>query len=140
MSVEKFKEVGYTLLEQLFDGRRTVVWRARRTKDNLPVVLKFAKQRVADLRLNKQLESEYYLISSKLENVQGVICAVDLLKIDDESVFVLVLEDFGGSSLGNYIPMTSIEAFLKFAIKVTSSLSEVHQRKVIHRDIKVIQI
>ena len=139
MSEELFKEVGYTLLEQLFDGRRTVVWRARRTKDNLPVVLKFAKQRVADLRINKQLAAEYNLITSRLQNTNGVIRAVDLLKIEEESVYVLVLEDFGGSSLSNYIPIASIEGFLKFAIKVAAALGEIHQRKIFHRDIKVRQ-
>ncbi len=137
MSEETFKQFGYTVLDQLFDGRRTVVWRARRIKDNLPVVLKFAKQRVADARLNKQLAAEYELISSKLQNTIGIIKAVELLKIDEESVYVLVLEDFGGSELGNYIPLPSIEVFLRLAVRLAAGLGEIHQRKVLHRDIKV---
>ncbi|MGF1490556.1 MAG: AAA family ATPase, partial [Prochloraceae cyanobacterium] len=50
---------------------------------------------------------------------------------------VLILEDFGGISLANYLTKKSfnIKDFLALAIKITDSLEKIHDANIIHKDI-----
>jgi PAS domain S-box-containing protein len=57
--------------------------------------------------------------------------------VQDRGRAVLVLEDPGGELLSRYIgtPM-EIERFLRIAVRVAASLGKMHQRGLIHKDIK----
>ena len=135
MYYDSLLEVGYELNEQIFEGSRTVVWRATRVEDNTSVVLKFARQADADKRINKQLRSEFEILSHKLREVDHVIKSIDLVEVD-QSWLALVEEDLGLRNLGEYIPITNIKTVLEISIILASTLSQIHQRKIFHKDIK----
>lgn len=91
---------GYTLAEQLHQSNQSLIYRGHRQKDNRAVVLKV---------LNKDYPSEEdfvrfyceYEITRSLQ-ADGII---EALAIESSSKAVaIVLEDFGGESLANYLP------------------------------------
>jgi len=86
---------GYQVLAQIYESANSHVYRGIGSQDNQPVILKVLKQDYptpAELTRYKQ----EYEITRRL-NLAGVVKAYDLQRI--ENTLVMILEDFGGSSL-----------------------------------------
>lgn len=68
--------------------------------------------------------------------MEGIIRPYQLGKLGLSTA--LVMEDSGGVSLGEYLSSHSVtlEAFFKIALKLTETLGLLHQKNVVHRDIK----
>ena len=121
---------GYTVAEEVYRGRRRVVYRAVRDRDGARVILKT----VADGSGGAgTLGREYDLLRS-LE-LPGVPRALELAHEGDRAV--LVLEDAGRTRLASQIPAEGMEPgpFLQLAVDLVGILEGLHQRKVIHKDI-----
>ncbi|XYH95612.1 AAA family ATPase [Sorangium sp. So ce1128] len=124
----------YTITESLAHGSRSTLYRAIRNADGCPVVLKVLdpqRSRPKDLeRLKNEFEIGGHLDSAAvvkplaLETYQGMPA--------------LVLEDFGGRSLGELLGGTPMpmERFLPLALAIVRALSEVHQAGIVHKDLK----
>ncbi len=125
---------GYKIIDELYKGNRTVVYKGHSLETEKPVILKtirdghFTPEDVARLR-------HEYEISSGL-NVDGVVRPYGLQKYG--SGLVLVLEDFGGIPLKKIINSHGIpaETFFHISIQVASTLAELHRKQIIHKDIK----
>ncbi|WP_437973989.1 AAA family ATPase [Sorangium sp. So ce295] len=123
----------YRVLEVLHRGADTILYRARREEDGLPVVLKALRRDHASPRALGRLQHELE-IARALES-PVVVKAHGIETFRDQ--VTLVLEDFGGRSLDRGLggPMP-IERFLPLAIGFAGALAELHRRHVIHKDIK----
>ncbi|WP_146660867.1 AAA family ATPase [Enhygromyxa salina] len=123
---------GYDLQRLLRKTRSTAVYHASRNRDGLAVIAKFY---LADKDAAEgHFEHEYRLLSSL--GVGGAVEAVDLVRAGQQHV--LILKRFPGVDLDNFMggrPL-DIETFLVLAVKITTILTNVHARRVIHRDIK----
>ncbi|MEW6056351.1 MAG: AAA family ATPase [Bdellovibrionota bacterium] len=128
---------GYQLLGKISDTRKVVVYRGFKLTDpNHSLVFKALKP-LGDALTNAavtELLHEYEVI--KQLQSENIIHAFDVIHTN-ESV-VLILEDFGGISLkefmaGKPLPLAT---FLKIAIQVARALSEIHAKNIIHKDIK----
>ena len=125
---------GYKIIDELYKGNRTVVYKGHSLETDKPVILKtirdghFTQEDIARLR-------HEYEISSGL-NVDGVVRPYGLQKYG--SGLVLVLEDFGGIPLKKIINTHGIpaETFFHISIQVVSTLAELHRKQIIHKDIK----
>ncbi|MCW6037432.1 AAA family ATPase [Spirulina subsalsa FACHB-351] len=125
----------YTITSELNVGTKNLIYRGYRNRDQVPVIIKVPKEEYPSLRDIAKLKHEY-------ETMQGltlnhVVQPLGLEKYNHG--LALILEDFGGQSLYDVISRQgplSLEVFLPIAIAITNSLSEIHQHRIIHKDIK----
>lgn len=124
---------GYHIDEALVAGPRSSVFRARREKDNLPVILKVVDSQGSTLRNVTRLKHEHQTI--KLLKHESLIKTYSLEKHDH--LLVLVLEDIGGISLFRYLKDRAISPWqaLDIYIKATRQLALIHSFQIIHKDI-----
>ncbi|MEM9221342.1 MAG: AAA family ATPase [Pseudomonadota bacterium] len=124
---------GYQLIEQLYDSERSLIVRASRDSDGLPVIIKILKSEFPSLEELARFRREFEItsgISSK-----GVIRAHEIHR--HGKGLVMVLEDFDGMSVADLLrdrPL-SLDEFLDVAVQVTEALAGIHQGNIIHKDI-----
>ncbi|MEG5040670.1 MULTISPECIES: AAA family ATPase [unclassified Microcoleus] len=133
---------GYRAIEQLYSGSRTLVYRGFSESDNQPVVIKLLKSEYPTFSELVQFRNQY-TIAKNIEN-SGIVKHLSLEVY--RNGFALVMEDFGGISLAEYITndawnlkekiTNSLEKFLQIALKICSCLESIYNNKVIHKDIK----
>ncbi|BBD59007.1 two-component hybrid sensor and regulator [Nostoc sp. HK-01] len=125
---------GYKISSQLYAGSRTQVYRAIRESDQLPVVIKLLTSEYPTFQELLQLRNQYTI--SKNLNIVGIIQPLSLETYHNS--YILVMADTGGIALREYMQThpLSLTEFLSIALQLTTSLHELHQNRVIHKDIK----
>ncbi|MGL4379114.1 MAG: ATP-binding protein, partial [Microcoleaceae cyanobacterium] len=133
---------GYQITEQLYTGTRTLVYRGIRNSDQQPVVIKLLRNEYPSFNELVQFRNQYTI--AKNLDFPGIIKPLNLEVYGNS--YALVMEDFGGISLSDYLkPATKeskiyqslpLEDFLKIAIQLTEILHYLYQNCVIHKDIK----
>ncbi|MBN2079569.1 MAG: SpoIIE family protein phosphatase [Spirochaetes bacterium] len=125
---------GFSITEKIAENRKSAIYRAVRDEDGLCVVLKVmskARPSPADIARYKK---EYEIIRGM--KIEGVIATYGL--VEDRGRIALVLEDFRGLSLKDYLRShrPGLEQALEMVISIADTLSHIHGRNIIHRDIK----
>lgn len=123
----------YTLLEKIYEGPSTTVYRAYHTKSNQSFIIK-SLDRYSEPTKVAQLHHEYEIVKDlKLINVINIY---DLQKSD--SGWLLVCEDIHGDSLKNIMAKQKLDllTFLKIATQLANGLIELHSRHIVHKDLK----
>src|ERR687885_1038474 len=125
---------GYHLVEQVYCGSRTLVYRALRETDQIPVVIKLLNRDYPSFSELLQFRNQYTI--AKNLHLSGVVEAYTLEYYRNS--YALVMEDFGGISLRDYAQKRSLTLveILEIAIQITDILNELYQHRVIHKDIK----
>ncbi|MEG4852731.1 AAA family ATPase [Microcoleus sp. B5-D4] len=125
---------GYHLVEQLYCGSRTLVYRAIRETDQLPVVIKLLNRDYPSFSELLQFRNQYTI--AKNLRLPGVVEPYNLDSYRHS--YALVMEDFGGISLRDYAQEVSLTLaeILEIAIQITDILHGLYQNRVIHKDIK----
>jgi len=125
---------GYTIAEIIDSGIRNQVYRGIRNTDRQPVVIKILQSEHPGLEDITRLRQEYSI--PKQIDSSGIIHPYSLENYQNS--FALILEDFGGQSLKQFLESHSLELedFLKIAISLTETLNTLHQTLIIHKDIK----
>lgn len=123
----------YKLQQIIYQSTYSTIYRAYRNQDNQPIIIKtFQHEYPTPFQINKY-HHEYEI--SKILNFDGVVQVYALEK--QRNKLALILEDFGGISLKTWIAdkqLTNLE-FLKIAIAITHILIQIHNKKIIHKDI-----
>ncbi|MEH1963034.1 MAG: AAA family ATPase [Nostoc sp.] len=125
---------GYQIIEQLYSGSRTQVYRAVREGDRLPVVIKLLKREYPTFSELIQFRNQYAI--AKNLDIPQIIKPYSLEA--HRNGYALVMEDFGGISLREFTqgrPLT-LEQFQGIALQLLDTLHLLHQQRVIHKDIK----
>jgi len=123
----------YPTVRLIYDGAHSLVYRGHRKTDNQPVILKMLKQDYPTPAEIARYRQEYEIIQDL--NLAGVINTYCIEKY--QNTLVIVLEDFGGESLKQFIanrPLTLTD-FLPFAIQMAEGLGQIHAANIIHKDI-----
>ncbi|MFN6465825.1 MAG: AAA family ATPase [Nostoc sp. DedVER02] len=131
---ETLRIAGYQIIEQLYSGSRTYVYRAVRECDLQPVVIKLLKREYPSFSELIQFRNQY-AIANNLD-IPGIIKPYNLEPYHNG--YVMVMEDFGGISLRQFTrgqPL-ALEQFLPIALQLLDTLHQLHQQRVIHKDIK----
>jgi predicted ATPase/signal transduction histidine kinase len=134
MEVTSINLPGFQLLELLYSGSRTVVYRGIRTIDQCPVAIKLLKNPYPSFSELIQFRNQY-TISLHLDH-PGIIRPYSLETY--QNGYALVMEDFGGISLKEEIekkPESLMES-LRIAITLCDILHYLYQQRVLHKDIK----
>ena len=122
----------YTILEKLFENKKSIIFRASKKTDNRKYIIKV---------LNTEFPNEEEISSFLYENetlknmeIEGTPKVHEILDI--ESTKALVFYDFHGTSL-NKIDFDSLLLSQKLMIfnKVLEILEKLHTNKIIHKDI-----
>ncbi|AUT01592.1 serine/threonine protein kinase [Nostoc sp. CENA543] len=131
----KFPEIsGYTITEQIYRGSRTAVYRAIRESQKLPVVIKVLQQEYPTFGELVQFRNQYAI--AKNLPITGIIPPLSLEPYGNS--YALIMADWGGISLETYIQQQSLDLTdtLAIAIQLAEILHQLHQHRVIHKDIK----
>ncbi|MBX9253772.1 AAA family ATPase [Desmonostoc muscorum CCALA 125] len=126
---------GYRITEELYNGSRTLVYRAVRETDLFPVVIKLLKNPYPSFSELLSFRNQYTI--TKNINSSLIIQTYSLEAY--QNGYALVMEDFGGTSLNNYFAknnITSVEEFLEIAIALCNILDVLYRKGIIHKDIK----
>ncbi|EGK90212.1 GAF domain-containing protein [Microcoleus vaginatus PCC 9802] len=125
---------GYHLVEQLYCGSRTLVYRAIREIDRLPVVIKLLNRDYPSFSELLQFRNQYTI--AKNLRLPGVVEPYNLESYRHS--YALVMEDFGGISLRDYAQEASLNLteILAIALQITDILQGLYRHRVIHKDIK----
>jgi len=125
---------GYTLVEQLYLGSRTAVYRAVRTAQQQLVVIKVLRHEYPSFSELVQFRNQY-TIARNLP-IPGIVQPLGLEPLD--SGYALVMEDWGGIALSNYMQQQPLELvdILAIAVQVADILHDLGQHHVVHKDIK----
>ncbi len=161
--------VGYSVLEQLYAGSRTVVYRAVENSSQRPVIIKLLHPDHAGGQAGLQLRNQYAIANAL--KIPGIVRPYSLEPYG--SSYALVMEDFGGISLRQWITQratcspssapsssapfqgsplggesahsrpslphdtqTFLLDVLEIALQLADILHDLHQARVIHKDIK----
>lgn len=124
---------GYQIREQIYESNYSLVYRGHRLQDQKAVILKVLKQEYPSSEQLARYHREYELIQSL--NFTGVIKAYSLEKYYNR--LLMCLEDFGGKSLKLWLVdgRLSVDEFLRIAIQLSEVLGQIHQQRIIHKDI-----
>ncbi|MBF0549231.1 MAG: serine/threonine-protein kinase PknK [Deltaproteobacteria bacterium] len=124
---------GYQVLTVIKKGANSIVYRGRKAADDLPVVLKIMRKHYPSLRHIDRYKREFEIVKS-LDQV-GVVKAYDLIR--HRNRLLLVLEDFGGSSLDILMAEKKLvpKDFFSIALQVCDTLATIHEADIIHKDI-----
>lgn len=125
---------GYQLRELLYTGSKTRVYRAIQQIDQLPVVIKILISEYPSFNELLQFRNQYTI--SKNLNIPGIIQPLSLETYGNG--YILVMADQEEISLREYIKTTTLPLgeFLAIALQLTNILHHLHQKRVIHKDIK----
>ncbi|NMG58676.1 GAF domain-containing protein [Geitlerinema sp. P-1104] len=125
---------GYTLLEQLYLGSRTVTYRGIQQRDQQPVVIKLLRQERPSFAELAQFHNQYAIAKSLA--LPAIVQPLSLEPAGHR--YALIMEDWGGVSLKDYSQEHPLDLaqILAIAIQVAQILHDVHQQRVIHKDIK----
>lgn len=135
--------------ERIYESDHSLIYRARRSIDGQPVMLKQLEDPYPSPEQIGWFEREYH-ITRRLDG-PGVVAMYELVQL--HGCWTMVLEDFGGHSLdvlgrrgrhmaggtGGHAPgkfgTWTMDEFLSLAIAITGIVDRIHKKRVIHKDI-----
>jgi len=125
---------GYQIVESLKTNSQTTIYRGKRLADGTPLIFKSLSGEYPSPSAIARLKHEYEILSRV--NISGVVKAVGLKTYNN--LPILILEDFGGTSLKDVIATIPLDLanFLPIAIQLAQTLTQLHQQHIIHKDIK----
>ncbi|WP_254566561.1 ATP-binding sensor histidine kinase [Oscillatoria sp. HE19RPO] len=125
---------GYSQIQEIQSGLRTVIYRAYSKRTQQPVIIKILKAEFPPAQDIARFKHEYEIISAL--NISGIVKPYSLENY--QNGLALVLEDFGGYSLKIYRETQDIELteFLQIGIQLATTLAQLHHNQIVHRDIK----
>ncbi|MBW4493241.1 MAG: AAA family ATPase [Oscillatoria princeps RMCB-10] len=125
---------GYQIAEAIYTGVSTVVYRGRRQRDFEPVVLKLLNKEYPTPEELAKFKQQYEITQNL--DLPGAVKSYSLETYQNS--LVLVMEDFGGQSLKDFITAHRLNLleFLRIARQLAETLGQLHQESIIHKDIK----
>lgn len=125
---------GYEITKKIYESPKTLVYRGIRSHDQKSVIIKTLKSKYPALQEVSVFRKQYSLTNTL--NIPGIVRPYSLEIYDNQ--WALILEDFDALSLRDYCKTHSLDlkTFLSIAIQTAQTLKELHQNRIIHKDIK----
>ena len=125
---------GYQENKQIYSGTRTLVYRAIRTRDRQPVVIKVLRNPNPNFNELVQFRNQY-IITRYLEH-PAIVQPLSLYRYNNS--YALVMPDSGATDIDDYWQQSdrSVTEFLIVGIQLAKALHYLSQQWIIHKDIK----
>jgi len=125
--------VGYEVLEKLHEGISTIIYRGTLLTNGQPVIIKILKPEQATPDNLAHFRREFTILMGL--NSPQVISAYTLEPY--QGSLAMTLEDIGGYALDRSLMHGSIDVAqcLLIATELAKAIGEIHQQRVIHKDI-----
>lgn len=125
--------VGFNLIEVLDEGGNTVIYRAFEEAEHRSVVIKTLKSQHPTIEELTRLKHEFKILHSL--DIDGVTKPLALKNY--QNGLALILTDFKGESLAKFLANRpcQLDFFLQVAIQLATTLAQLHQNNIIHKDI-----
>jgi serine/threonine protein kinase/Tfp pilus assembly protein PilF len=134
----------YKILSKLGEGGTGVVYKAQDIKLNRPVALKFLHTQSLKDNTNKVRLIQEAQAAASINHPH--ICTIHEIDENDDNIFI-AMEYIEGQNLKNLIPLhpplskeesegLSLKNILQYAIQIAEGLKEIHDKGMVHRDIK----
>jgi serine/threonine protein kinase len=120
--------LGYEIVEQIYEGKRTLLYRGVRQSDSLPIVIKLLKNPFPSFKELAQFLNQY-TIAKDIDSPYVIkMMAIEPYK----NVYAIVMEDFSGISLREILRRVgrfgnnphTLTTFIKIAIQITEALDD----------------
>jgi predicted ATPase/class 3 adenylate cyclase/GAF domain-containing protein/tRNA A-37 threonylcarbamoyl transferase component Bud32 len=124
----------YDILEQIYSGSKAVICRAADSRTGQRVILKRLKAEYPAPENLAKYKREYEIA----KGIDGPGIVRPLALVPDNNSVVIVMEDIGGVSLHHYAAGSPLDLgrFLDIGVQLADALGNLHQQKVIHKDLK----
>jgi predicted ATPase/tRNA A-37 threonylcarbamoyl transferase component Bud32 len=128
---------GFEIEEVIHESAPRVIYRARRLSDGAAVALKTLAQRYPTIQDVTEIRREFS-IARRLSSIEAVIRVDELLPHGEGNV-AIVMELFGRSLADLLVErkrrgLSPLE-FLPLASRIATTLGEVHERDIVHKDV-----
>ncbi|MFQ4143048.1 AAA family ATPase [Chlorogloeopsis sp. ULAP02] len=129
---------GYRIVEQIYLGSKTIVYRGTREQDHKTVIIKVIRNEYPSFDEIAQFRNQYSI--TKNLNLSGIVKTYSLENY--RNGYAIVMEDFGGISLKHWLEKNietsplNLQLFLNISIQIASILDGLHRHRIIHKDIK----
>ena len=125
---------GYSIIEQLYTGSKTAVYRAKPDNRQHSVVIKVLQREYPSFSELVQFRNQYTI--AKNLDIPGIVRPLSLEPWRNS--FALVMEDCGGISLKQYTQNQSLGwlEILVIALQLAEILHHLTQHRIVHKDIK----
>ena len=124
----------YAPLEIICESTNTIVYRAYKELDRTSIIIKTLKAEYPSLEELTYLKHEYKIIQ-ELE-IEGIIKPLALESY--QNGLALICKDVAGEPLKRFITNQKLELnnFLSIAIELVAIVAQLHQNRIIHKDIQ----
>ena len=121
---------GYAVTEEVYRGRRRVVYRGTRNLDGLAVILKARIDGPVGIHALQREQELLHHVES-----EGIARAIDFVRAGDAGA--LVFADAGRLPLHTMIPPggMDLDTFLRLGVQLAELLRTLHDARIIHKDI-----
>ncbi len=123
----------YEIVEKLGEGGMGVVYRARDTKLNRTVALKFLPSHISASEQDKARFIQEAQSASALNHPN--VCTIHDIQEYDGQLFI-VMEYVDGQTLGEKKGTISSKQATEIGIQIAEGLAAAHEKGIVHRDIK----
>lgn len=126
--------MAYEFIERIYEGISSLIYRVRNTETNDSFIMKVLKNEHPEAEDVQKLKHEFDLLE-ELKS-PGIIRCFDYTRY--KGVPAIVLEDFGAVSLSKVLDKKQLDitTFLKWSLRIADALSSLHEKDIIHKDIK----
>ncbi|MBD2013428.1 AAA family ATPase [Microcoleus sp. FACHB-53] len=125
---------GYTVLDVIYEGINTVIYRAAKEPEHTCVIIKTLKAEYPTIEELTKLRHEFKILQPL--DIDGILKPIALESY--QNGLALILPDFKGEALTSFFSAQALELskFLQIGIHLASTLAQLHQNNIIHKDIK----
>ncbi|VXD23931.1 Multi-sensor signal transduction multi-kinase (modular protein) [Planktothrix serta PCC 8927] len=126
---------GYQILNPIYNGSRTLVYRGIRLSDGFPVVIKLLRSQFPTVPSLIEFRNQYQIVKDL--NISGIVPILELEPYGNG--LALIMEDQGCVSLADYWVNRelTLSELLAIAIEITKILEQLYQNQIIHKDVKL---
>ena len=125
---------GYTIVERMYESSRTAVYRAVQDAQQRLVVIKLLMREYPNFNELVRFRNQYTIAKNLM--IPGIVRPLNLEPW--QNAYALIMEDWGGISLGQYAKVKSLAwpEVLAIALQLADILDDLRKYHVVHKDIK----
>ena len=130
------KHPDYQITDQLYEGKKTTIYRGKQKNDGSPVIIKVLNKINNNSFAIKHFRYQYEIVKNNLNNLSRIIKHYTFL--ENNAFYAIVMEDIHGDSIEKFIHSKKIDLmmFFKIALKMIEAIDQVHSKRIIHKDVK----